>query len=182
LHDKEGFVARKSPWKGQKAGYTSPKKLSQPSLEPNLLSLYNQASLLGYIHYYPFNSIFLTEILMRLGLMLGYSGAKLDLPLEMIQEADRLGVHVVWTAEAYGSDAATPLAWIAAQTENVRIGTAIMQMQGRTPANTAMTAMTLDQLSEDAFSWDLAFQARRLLRDGMACLTRARYWALPVNM
>lgn len=84
---------------------------------------------------------------MRLGLMTGYSGSKFELPLEMIQEADRLGYYAVWTAEAYGSDAVTPLAWIGALTQNIKLGTAIMQMPARTPANTAMTAMTLDQLS-----------------------------------
>ncbi|MFQ5407170.1 MAG: LLM class F420-dependent oxidoreductase [Anaerolineales bacterium] len=84
---------------------------------------------------------------MRLGIMAGYSGAKIRLPMQMIKEADRLGVYAVWTAEAYGSDAVTPLAWIGAQTEQIRLGTAIMQMPARTPANTAMTAMTLDQLS-----------------------------------
>lgn len=84
---------------------------------------------------------------MRLGLMTGYSGSRIELPMDMIQEADRLGYFAVWTAEAYGSDAVTPLAWIGAQTQNIHLGTAIMQMPGRTPANTAMTAMTLDQLS-----------------------------------
>ncbi|MCB0047539.1 MAG: LLM class F420-dependent oxidoreductase [Caldilineaceae bacterium] len=84
---------------------------------------------------------------MRLGLMAGYSGATIDLPMEMIKAADRLGYYAVWTAEAYGSDAVTPLAWIGAQTEQIRLGTAIMQMPARTPAMTAMTAATLDQLS-----------------------------------
>lgn len=84
---------------------------------------------------------------MKLGIMAGYSGKTIDLPMEMIKEADRLGVDVVWTAEAYGSDAITPLAWIGAQTENIKLGTAIMQMPARTPAMTAMTAITLDQLS-----------------------------------
>ena len=84
---------------------------------------------------------------MRLGLMVGYSGSTITLPMEMIQLADRLGYYAVWTAEAYGSDAVTPLAWIGAQTQRVHLGTAIMQMPARTPANTAMTAMTLDQLS-----------------------------------
>jgi F420-dependent oxidoreductase-like protein len=84
---------------------------------------------------------------MRLGLMIGYSGRTVQLPLEMVQEADQLGYFAVWTAEAYGSDAITPLAWLGAQTQNIHLGTAIMQMPGRTPANTAMTAMTLDQLS-----------------------------------
>ena len=84
---------------------------------------------------------------MRLGLNIGYSGARIDLPLELILEADRLGYHAVWTAEAYGSDCITPLAWIGALTQNVKLGTAIMQMPARTPAMTAMTAITLDQLS-----------------------------------
>lgn len=84
---------------------------------------------------------------MRLGLMLGYSGSKLELPMPLILEAERLGYHSVWTAEAYGSDAVSPLAWIGARTERIKLGTAIMQMPGRTPANTAMTAMTLDQIS-----------------------------------
>jgi F420-dependent oxidoreductase-like protein len=84
---------------------------------------------------------------MRLGLMVGYAGSKLELPLDLIQTADRLGYYAVWTAEAYGSDAVTPLAWIGAQTKNIKLGTAIMQMPARTPAMTAMTAMTLDQLS-----------------------------------
>ena len=84
---------------------------------------------------------------MRLGLMVGYSGSRLDLPVEVVQEADRLGYYAVWTSEAYGSDAITPLAWLGARTENIHLGTAIMQMPARTPAMTAMTAMTLDQLS-----------------------------------
>ena len=88
---------------------------------------------------------------MRLGLMAGYSGATINLPLEMIQEADKLGYYAVWTAEAYGSDAVSPLAWIGAQTQNIHLGTAIMQMPARTPAMTAMTAMTLDQLSGGRF-------------------------------
>src|SRR3990172_3344985 len=84
---------------------------------------------------------------MRLGIMTGYSGARIELPIAMIQEADRLGYFAVWTAEAYGSDAITPLAWIGALTKNIRLGTAIMQMPARTPAMTAMTAITLDQIS-----------------------------------
>lgn len=88
---------------------------------------------------------------MRLGLMIGYSGRKVSLPLDLIREADRLGVYAVWTSEAWGSDAVTPLAWIGAQTERIRLGTAIMQMPARTPAMTAMTAMTLDELSGGRF-------------------------------
>ncbi|MBK9713575.1 MAG: LLM class F420-dependent oxidoreductase [Kouleothrix sp.] len=88
---------------------------------------------------------------MRLGLMLGYSGATISLPIDMIKAADRMGVYAVWTAEAYGSDCVTPLAWIGAQTEQIRLGTAIMQIPARTPATTAMTAATLDQLSGGRF-------------------------------
>jgi F420-dependent oxidoreductase-like protein len=88
---------------------------------------------------------------MRLGLMVGYSGSHIELPTAMIQEADRLGYYAVWTAEAYGSDCITPLAWAGALTQNIRLGTAIMQMPARTPAMTAMTAMTLDQLSGGRF-------------------------------
>lgn len=84
---------------------------------------------------------------MRLGLNAGYSGSTIDLPLELVQEADRLGYYAVWTAEAYGSDAVTPLAWLGARTERIHLGTAILQMPARTPAMTAMTAITLDQLS-----------------------------------
>ena len=84
---------------------------------------------------------------MRLGLMLGYAGPTLRLPMELVKLAEELGYEAVWTAEAYGSDAVTPLAWIGAQTHRIRLGTAIMQIPARTPAMTAMTAMTLDQLS-----------------------------------
>ncbi len=84
---------------------------------------------------------------MRLGLMVGYSGAQISLDMEMIREAERVGFDSVWTAEAWGSDAVSPLAWIGAQTRTIKLGTAIMQLPGRSPANTAMTAMTLDQLS-----------------------------------
>lgn len=88
---------------------------------------------------------------MRLGLVYGYSGAQIELPMSMIQEADRLGYYAVWVGEAYGSDAVTPLAWIGAQTANIKLGTGIMQMPARTPAMTAMTAITLDQLSGGRF-------------------------------
>lgn len=88
---------------------------------------------------------------MRLGLMLGYSGAKISIDMELIREAEALGYHSVWTAEAWGSDAVTPLAWIGAQTSALKLGTAIMQIPARTPAMTAMTAMTLDGLSGGRF-------------------------------
>ena len=88
---------------------------------------------------------------MRLGLMIGFAGRKIELPLELIKEAERLGFYAVWTSEAWGADAITPLAWIGAQTERIHLGTAIMQIPARTPAMTAMTAMTLDQLSGGRF-------------------------------
>lgn len=84
---------------------------------------------------------------LRLGLNLGYSGARIQLPIEMILEAERLGYYAIWTAESYGSDVFTPLAWAGALTRTIRLGTAVAQMPARTPASTAMTAMTLDQLS-----------------------------------
>jgi F420-dependent oxidoreductase-like protein len=85
----------------------------------------------------------------KLGVHIGYWGIGLsrDDQLEIVQEAERLGYDSVWTAEAYGSDAATILGWIAGQTERIRLGSAIFQMPGRSPAMTAMTAATLDQLS-----------------------------------
>ncbi len=89
---------------------------------------------------------------MKLGLNLGYWGAGNDADnLALAQEADRLGYSVVWAAEAYGSDAATVLTWIAAQTERIDVGSAVFQIPGRTPANTAMTAATLDTLSGGRF-------------------------------
>lgn len=84
---------------------------------------------------------------MKLGLSLGYSGAQLALPIKKVQLAERLGYDSVWTAEAYGSDAITPLAFIAAHTERIRLGTAVIQLAGRTPANAAMAIATLDQLA-----------------------------------
>ena len=89
---------------------------------------------------------------MKLGLNLGYWGAGNDADnLVLAREADRLGYSVVWAAEAYGSDAATVLAWVAAQTEHIDVGSAVFQIPGRTPANTAMTAATLDTLSGGRF-------------------------------
>jgi F420-dependent oxidoreductase-like protein len=103
------------------------------------------------------------DVTMRLGLMLGYSAGKVDLPIELVREADRLGVHAVWTAEAYGSDAVTPLAWLGALTSRIRLGTAIMQMPGRTPANAAMTAMTLNQLSGGRFLMGLGLSGPQVV-------------------
>ena len=90
---------------------------------------------------------------MRLGVHIGYWGLGMSAAeqLEIVQEAERLGFDSVWTAEAYGSDAVTILAWLAAQTERIRLGSAIMQMPGRSAAMTAMTAATIDQLSGGRF-------------------------------
>src|SRR5436305_6413973 len=86
---------------------------------------------------------------MKLGVHVGYGGLGMGASgqLEVVKEAERLGYDSVWTAEAYGSDAATVLAWLAAQTTRIRLGSAIFQRPGRTPALTAMTAATIDQLS-----------------------------------
>ncbi|MBD3005153.1 LLM class F420-dependent oxidoreductase [Streptomyces sp. 5-10] len=89
---------------------------------------------------------------MRLGINLGYWGAGMDADnLAVAREADRLGYSVCWAAEAYGSDAATVLAWVAARTERIDVGSAIFQIPARTPAMTAMTAATLDTLSGGRF-------------------------------
>jgi F420-dependent oxidoreductase-like protein len=88
---------------------------------------------------------------MRLAIHLSYSGSKLAIDVDRVLEAERLGYDSIWTAEAYGSDAVTPAAWIAARTSRIHVGTAIMQIAGRTPAMTAMTAMTIDALSGGRF-------------------------------
>src|SRR3954447_22591710 len=86
---------------------------------------------------------------MRLGLHVGYWGLGLtaEEQLKLVRAAEDAGFDSVWAAEAYGSDAATVLAWLAAQTERIKIGSSIFQMPGRSPAMTAMTAATLDNLS-----------------------------------
>lgn len=84
---------------------------------------------------------------MKLGLELGYSGGQLKLPMGMILRAEELGFDSVWTAEAYGSDAFSPLAYIAALTSRIRLATGIAQLSARTPANCAMTAQTIEELA-----------------------------------
>lgn len=88
---------------------------------------------------------------MKLGILLGYSGKQIDIPIDLIRQAESMGYDSVWTAEAYGNDAVTAAAWVLAQTEKIRVGTAIMQMPARSPAMCAMTAMSLDQLSGGRF-------------------------------
>ncbi len=86
---------------------------------------------------------------MKLGVHIGYWGLGLSSQdqLEIVQEAEKLGYDSVWAAEAYGSDTATVLAWLAGQTSKIRLGAGIFQMPGRSAAMTAMTAATIDQLS-----------------------------------
>jgi F420-dependent oxidoreductase-like protein len=84
---------------------------------------------------------------MRLGLNLGLFATAVADNFAVVEEAERLGFHSVWTAEAYGSDAATPLAYIAARTERIKLGSAVFQMPARTPAMTAMTATSIDRMS-----------------------------------
>ncbi|HSB09909.1 MAG TPA: LLM class F420-dependent oxidoreductase [Blastocatellia bacterium] len=88
---------------------------------------------------------------MRLGLNFGYWGSGPSDNIAIAREAERLGYHSLWTAEAYGSDSVTPLVWLAAHTERINVGTAIMQMPARTPAMTAMTAATIDLLTGGRF-------------------------------
>lgn len=84
---------------------------------------------------------------MQLGLSIGYSGGQVSVPIDRIQEAEQLGYDSVWTAEAYGSDAVTPLAYIAGKTARIKLGTGIMQIAARTPAMCGMTMATLDALA-----------------------------------
>jgi F420-dependent oxidoreductase-like protein len=90
---------------------------------------------------------------MKLGINLGYQdwGAGLDRAVGLAQRADALGYASAWTAEAYGTDAVTPLTWLLAHTTRIHMGTGIMQMPARTPAMTAMTAATLDAMSQGRF-------------------------------
>lgn len=88
---------------------------------------------------------------MKLGLMTGYAGSTVKIPMDTILHAESLGFDSVWTAEAYGADAVSTATWILAQTSKIKVGTAIMQMPARTPAMAAMTAMSLSHLSGNRF-------------------------------
>ncbi len=88
---------------------------------------------------------------MELHLLLGYSGAQANIDMKRILAAEKAGFTCVWTAEAYGADAVSTAAWILSQTSKIRVGTGIMQMQARSPALAAMTAMTLHDLSDGRF-------------------------------
>jgi F420-dependent oxidoreductase-like protein len=87
----------------------------------------------------------------KLGLTLGTGGHKAAVDMDYIREAEDLGYDSVWTAEAWGSDALTPAAWVLAQTSKIKVGTGIDQMPARTPASVAMACMTLDHLSGGRF-------------------------------
>ena len=94
---------------------------------------------------------------------MGYwSGAPVDV-MPLIEEAERLGFDSVWSAEAYGSDAVTTLAWVAARTQRIDVGTAIMQIPARTPAAAAMTAITLDHLSGGRFRLGLGMSGPQVV-------------------
>tara|TARA_Y100000780_G_C13671271_1_gene412469 strand:+ start:858 stop:1895 length:1038 start_codon:yes stop_codon:yes gene_type:complete len=88
---------------------------------------------------------------MKLGMGLGYSPAKLEIPMDDILAAEEFGFESVWAAESYGSDAVSVAAYVLASTSTIKVGTAIMQMQARTPTMTAMTAMSLNALSDNRF-------------------------------
>lgn len=88
---------------------------------------------------------------MKLGFLLGYSGKQVHIPIDLIKQAESMGYDSVWTAEAYGNDAVTAASWVLAQTDKIRVGTAIMQMPARSPAMCAMTSMSLHQLSGGRF-------------------------------
>ncbi|MDA1073890.1 MAG: LLM class F420-dependent oxidoreductase [Proteobacteria bacterium] len=88
---------------------------------------------------------------MKLGLIGANIGRKTNVNIEVIRHAENLGYDSVWTAEAWGSDAVTPAAWMLALTDKIKVGTAIMQMPARTPAMAAMTAMSLAELSGGRF-------------------------------
>lgn len=88
----------------------------------------------------------MTDLKLGYGLEL-YRGAQLEVPVATVQRCEALGYDIVWTAEAYGSDAMTPLAYLAATTSKIRLGTAVVQIAARTPAATAMQAMTIDAMA-----------------------------------
>ena len=88
---------------------------------------------------------------MKLGLLLGYSGSHIELPMDLVHKAEAAGFDSVWIAEAYGSDAVSVASWVLAQTQRISVGTCIMQVPSRTPAMTAMSAMSMAQLSNNRF-------------------------------
>ena len=100
---------------------------------------------------------------MRVAIDLGPPDAQWENHLTYALEAERLGVEMVWTAEAWGYDAATPLAFLAARTSRIRLGTGVLQIGARTPAMTAMTALTLAALSRDRFALGLGVSGPQVM-------------------
>ena len=86
---------------------------------------------------------------MKLGLALDYAVPRLDIPVELVQHAEKSGFHSVWSAEAYGSDAITPLAYLAGLTDRIKLGTSVAQVSARAPTMLAMQLATIDQLAGD---------------------------------
>ena len=84
---------------------------------------------------------------MKLGIQIEWAGRNLEIPVERVRKVEALGYDSVWSAEAYGSDAITPLAFLAAHTERIRLGTCVIQVDARSPASTAMSIATLDAIS-----------------------------------
>src|ERR1700742_2824426 len=117
---------------------------------------------------------------LKLGLMLGYwGGGPPPGAQETVLEAERLGFDSVWTAEAYGSDVLIPLAWWGAATSTIKLGTAIAQISARTPAATAMAAMSLDHLSGGRMVLGLGVSGPRGDRGGQAAEVEHPSLALP---
>ena len=88
---------------------------------------------------------------MEVSVNVGYFGPHLSREQSLFKELDKIGVSCIWTAEAYGYDAVTPLSYFSGFTENIKLGSGIMQIPGRSPAMTAMTAVTIDKLSNGRF-------------------------------
>ena len=88
---------------------------------------------------------------MEVSVNVGYFGPHISSEKSLIKELDEIGISCIWTAEAYGYDAVTPLSYFAALTDKLKVGSGIMQIPGRSPAMTAMTAATLDKLSGGRF-------------------------------
>ncbi|WP_406416303.1 LLM class F420-dependent oxidoreductase [Streptomyces sp. NBC_00873] len=100
---------------------------------------------------------------MKLSLNLGYWGSERRDDLALVQLAEDVGFDCVWVGEAYGSDGVTPLAWLAARTKHIGLGTAVLQMAGRSPALTAMTAATMDALSDGRFRLGLGMSGPQVV-------------------
>ena len=90
----------------------------------------------------------------------GYARAEIKRSVEFVQAAERLGVDCVWSAEAWGQDAITSLAYLAGQTQRIHLGTGIMQISARVPAMTAMSALSLHALSYGRFRLGLGASGR----------------------